>query len=265
MPKGAVRFAPYSGSHPGARAGLAVPRKGTSVARKAVVLLSGGLDSTTVLAIANSEGFVPYALSFRYGQRHTAELAAAAHVATALGVAEHVIAEVNLNVFGGSALTAQIDVPKQRSDDELSTGIPVTYVPARNTVFLSIALAWAEVLEADDIFVGVNALDYSCYPDCRPEYISAFEQMANLATKAAVEERQRIRIHAPLIKLSKAQIIQRGLALGVDYGITHSCYDPDDEGRACGACDSCLLRLRGFREAGVPDPIIYQEQLEALV
>jgi 7-cyano-7-deazaguanine synthase len=229
-----------------------------------VVLLSGGLDSTTVLAIASSDGFAPYALSFRYGQRHEAELAAAARVASAVGVAGHVIAEVNLNVFGGSALTAQIEVPKQRSNDELSRGIPVTYVPARNTVFLSIALAWAEVLEAEDIFVGVNALDYSGYPDCRPEYIGAFEQMANLATKAAVEGGQRIQIHAPLIELTKAQIIQRGLALGVDYGLTHSCYDPDGEGRACGSCDSCLLRLKGFREAGVADPIAYQEQLQAI-
>jgi 7-cyano-7-deazaguanine synthase len=234
------------------------------VSKKAVVLLSGGLDSTTVLAIAKNDGFVPYALSFRYGQRHETELAAAARVASAVGAAEHVIADVNLNVFGGSALTAQIDVPKQRTDAEMSRGIPITYVPARNTVFLSIALAWAEVLEADDIFVGVNALDYSGYPDCRPEYISAFEQMANLATKAAVEGRQRIQIHAPLIELSKAQIIQRGLALGVDYGITHSCYDPDRDGRACGSCDSCLLRLKGFREAGVPDPTTYQERLEVV-
>jgi 7-cyano-7-deazaguanine synthase len=185
-------------------------------------------------------------------------------VASAFGVAEHVTAEVNLNVFGGSALTAQFDVPKQRTEGEMSGGIPVTYVPARNTVFLSVALAWAEVLEADDIFVGVNALDYSGYPDCRPDYITAFEQMANLATKAAVEGRQRIQIHAPLIELSKAQIIQRGLALGVDYGITHSCYDPDDAGRACGSCDSCLLRLKGFREAGAPDPTIYRERLEVV-
>lgn len=232
--------------------------------KKAVVLLSGGLDSTTVLAIAKSQGFIPYALSFRYGQRHEAELAAAARVASTLGAAEHVIADVNLNVFGGSALTAEIDVPKQRTDAELSTGIPVTYVPARNTVFLSIALAWAEVLDAEDIFVGVNALDYSGYPDCRPEYISAFEQMANLATKAAVEGRQRIQIHAPLIELTKAQIIECGLDLGVDYAMTHSCYDPDSDGRACGSCDSCLLRIKGFREAGVPDPITYQERLETV-
>ncbi len=234
------------------------------MAKKAVVLLSGGLDSTTVLAIARSEGFAAHALSFRYGQRHEAELNAAARVASALGAAEHVIADVNLNVFGGSALTAQIDVPKQRGDAELSSGIPVTYVPARNTVFLSIALAWAEVLESEDIFVGVNALDYSGYPDCRPEYIRAFERMANLATKAAVEGRQRIQIHAPLIELTKAQIIQRGLELGVDYTMTHSCYDPDTDGRACGSCDSCLLRIKGFREAGVSDPTIYQERLEVV-
>ena len=234
------------------------------MSKKAVVLLSGGLDSTTVLAIAKNDGFSPYALSFRYGQRHETELAAAARVAKAIGAAEHVIAEVNLNVFGGSALTAQIEVPKQRTHAEMSRGIPITYVPARNTVFLSIALAWAELLEADDIFVGVNALDYSGYPDCRPEYISAFEQMANLATKAAVEGRQRIQIQAPLIELSKAQIIQRGLALGVDYGITHSCYDPGSEGRACGSCDSCVLRLKGFREAGLPDPTTYQERLEVV-
>src|SRR4051794_14798240 len=232
--------------------------------KKAVVLLSGGLDSTTVLAIAKSDGFIPYALSFRYGQRHLTELAAAARVASAIGAADHVIADVNLNVFGGSALTAAIDVPKQRTGAEMSEGIPITYVPARNTVFLSIALAWAEVLEADDIFVGVNALDYSGYPDCRPEYISAFEQMANLATKAAVEGRQQIQIHAPLIELSKAQIIERGLELGVDYAITHSCYDPDQEGRACGLCDSCLLRLKGFREAGIPDPTTYQEHLKVV-
>lgn len=234
------------------------------MAKKAVVLLSGGLDSTTVLAIAKEKGFVPYALSFRYGQRHETELAAATRVAVALGAAEHVIADVNLNVFGGSALTAPIEVPKQRTDAEMAQGIPVTYVPARNTVFLSIALAWAEVLDADDIFVGVNALDYSGYPDCRPEYIHAFEQMANLATKAAVEGRQRLQIHAPLIELTKAQIIQRGLTLGVDYGITHSCYDPDQDGRACGTCDSCLLRIKGFREAGVPDPIRYQERFEVV-
>ena len=227
-------------------------------------MLSGGLDSTTVLAIAKQEGFFPYALSFQYGQRHQAELLAAGRVAKAMGAEEHIVVDVNLNMFGGSALTAPLDVPKHRTDAELSQGIPVTYVPARNTVFLSIALAWAEVLEAEDIFVGVNALDYSGYPDCRPEYIRAFEQMANLATKAAVEGRQRIQIHAPLIELTKAQIIHRGLVLNVDYAITHSCYDPDSDGRACGSCDSCLLRIKGFREAGVPDPTPYQERLEVV-
>jgi len=234
------------------------------MAKKAVVLLSGGLDSTTVLAIAKHEGFTPYALSFRYGQRHEAELSAAARIASELGASDHVIAEVNLNAFGGSALTADIDVPKGRSGSEMTTGIPITYVPARNTVFLSMALAWAEVLEADDIFVGVNALDYSGYPDCRPEYIRAFEQMANLATKAAVEGRQKIQIHAPLIELSKAQIIQRGIELGVDYALTHSCYDPDTSGGACGRCDSCLLRAKGFREAGIPDPTRYQDSYQAV-
>lgn len=232
--------------------------------KRAVVLLSGGLDSTTVLAIAKQEGFIPYALSFRYGQRHETELVAAARVAAELGAAEHVVAEVNLSVFGGSALTDDIEVPKARTGDEMAEGIPVTYVPARNTVFLSIALAWAEVLEADDIFVGVNALDYSGYPDCRPEYIDAYEQMANLATKAAVEGRQRIQIHAPLIELSKAEIIQRGAELGIDYALTHSCYDPDEQGLACGTCDSCALRIKGFREAGIPDPTRYQEHFQAV-
>ena len=233
------------------------------MAKKAVVLLSGGLDSTTVLAIAKNQGFQTYALSFRYGQRHHIELAAAAAAAAQLGANQHLIAEVNLNVFGGSALTDAIEVPKRRSDAEIGKGIPVTYVPARNTVFLSIALAWAEVLEAEDIFVGVNALDYSGYPDCRPEYIRAYEQMANLATKAAVEGRQQTQIHAPLIEMSKADIIRCGTELGVDYSLTHSCYDPDAQGRACGRCDSCLLRIKGFREAGLVDPIAYK-QLEAV-
>ena len=232
--------------------------------RKAVVMLSGGLDSTTVLAIAKEEGFLAYALSFRYGQRHEAELEAAACVARTMSAQDHVVADVNLNVFGGSALTGPLEVPKHRTDAELSQGIPITYVPARNTVFLAIALGWAEVLEAEDIFIGVNALDYSGYPDCRPEYIRAFEQMANLATKAAVEGRQRIQIHAPLVDLTKAQIIQRGVDLGVDYSITHSCYDPDRDGRACGSCDSCLLRIKGFRAAGVPDPTTYQERVEVV-
>jgi 7-cyano-7-deazaguanine synthase len=234
------------------------------MAKKAVVLLSGGLDSTTVLAIAKADGFAPYALSFRYGQRHESELRAAERVAAALGVEQHLTASVDLTLFGGSALTAEIDVPKQRNEAELSEGIPVTYVPARNTVFLSLALAWAEVLGAEDVFVGVNALDYSGYPDCRPEYISAFEQMANLATKAAVEGKQRLRIHAPLMHLTKEAIIRRGIELGVDYSLTHSCYDPDDEGRACGECDSCQLRQKGFREAAIPDPTTYQDRLSSV-
>ena len=222
----------------------------------AVVLLSGGLDSTTVLAIARSRGYVPYALSFRYGQRHSVELDAARRVAAAQGVVRHVVADIDLRVFGGSALTDDIGVPHHASAEELGEDIPVTYVPARNTVFLSFALAWAETLECNDIFIGVNALDYSGYPDCRPEYIEAFEKMANLATKAGVEGRQHLKIHAPLIELTKAQIIERGLALGVDYSLTHSCYDPDPEGRACGTCDSCLLRRRGFAELGREDPAL---------
>jgi 7-cyano-7-deazaguanine synthase len=227
-------------------------------AKNAVVLLSGGLDSTTVLAIAQSEGYVPYALSFRYGQRHVVELDAARRVAASAGVGGHVVAEIDLRVFGGSALTADIDVPKGRSDGEMGTGIPITYVPARNTIFLSFALAWAEVLGASDIFVGVNALDYSGYPDCRPEYIEAFERMANLATKAGVEGTQRVEIHAPLMQLTKEGIIRRGLELGVDYAATQSCYDPDEAGRACGECDACRLRLRGFAAVGVSDPAPYQ-------
>ena len=222
----------------------------------AVVLLSGGLDSTTVLAIAHAEGYVPHALSFRYGQRHSVELDAARRVADALGVADHVVADIDLRVFGGSALTAEISVPHHERVEDLTDEIPVTYVPARNTIFLSYALAWAEVLESSDVFIGVNALDYSGYPDCRPEYIRAYEQMANLATKAGVEGRQRLRIHTPLIELTKAQIIQRGLELGVDYSMTHSCYDPDAAGQACGTCDSCLLRRRGFAEVGLEDPAL---------
>jgi len=226
--------------------------------RRAVVLLSGGLDSSTVLAIAGSEGFVPYALSFQYGQRHVAELEAARRIAAAAGVAGHVVAEIDLRVFGGSALTADIDVPKGRSDEQVGAGIPITYVPARNTIFLSFALAYAETLGASDIFVGVNALDYSGYPDCRPEYIEAFARMADLATKAGVEGTQRLIIHAPLMQLTKEGIIRRGLELGVDYAATLSCYDPDAQGRPCGSCDACLLRLRGFAAAGVPDPATYQ-------
>jgi 7-cyano-7-deazaguanine synthase len=226
--------------------------------RNAVVLLSGGLDSTTVLAIARADGYVPSALSFSYGQRHVAELDAARRIAGSAGVAGHVVAEIDLRVFGGSALTADIDVPKGRSEEEMGGGIPITYVPARNTIFLSFALAYAETLGASDIFVGVNALDYSGYPDCRPEYIEAFERMANLATKAGVEGTQRLKIHAPLMQLTKEGIIRRGLELGVDYSVTQSCYDPDAEGRACGACDACRLRLRGFAAVGVPDPAAYQ-------
>lgn len=221
----------------------------------AVVLLSGGLDSTTVLAIAKSQGFDCYALSFRYGQRHIHELKAAETVAMAQGVARHVIAQIDLREFGGSALTADIEVPKGRATTEMSHGIPITYVPARNTVFLSFALAWAETLGSSDIFVGVNALDYSGYPDCRPEYIESYEVMANLATKAGVEGTQKLKIHAPLISLTKAQIVQEGLRLGVDYSHTSSCYDPHEDGRPCGGCDSCLLRAKGFVEAGVKDPL----------
>ena len=224
---------------------------------RAVVLLSGGLDSATVLAIARSEGYACYALSFAYGQRHAWELEAAKRVAAVLGAAEHRIAEIDLRAFGGSALTDEIEVPKGRAAEEMADGIPVTYVPARNTIFLSFALAWAEVLGASDIFLGVNALDYSGYPDCRPEYIEAYERMANLATKAGVEGRQQLKIHTPLIALTKAQIVARGLALGVDYGLTSSCYDPFPDGQPCGECDSCTLRQKGFRENGMDDPLRY--------
>lgn len=224
----------------------------------AVVLLSGGLDSATVLAIARSEGFAPYALSFRYGQRHAVELAAADKLARQQGVARHVTIDIDLRQFGGSALTADIDVPKGESVDEIGGGIPITYVPARNTVFLSFALAFAETLDTGHIFIGVNALDYSGYPDCRPEFIEAYERMANLATKAAVEGRQPVKIHAPLLHLTKAKIIRRGLDLGVDYSLTSSCYDPDRDGAACGHCDSCLLRKKGFAENGIEDPIRYR-------
>ncbi len=231
--------------------------KGGMTAKRAIVLLSGGLDSATVLALARAAGYAVHALSFSYGQRHALELAAARRVAAHFEVAEHVVAEIDLRVFGGSALTADIAVPKRRSLAEMAHDIPVTYVPARNTVFLSFALAYAETRDASDIFIGVNALDYSGYPDCRPEYIAAFEQMANLATKVGVAGTQRLKIHTPLIELSKAQIIARGLALGVDYGLTHSCYDPATDGAACGQCDSCLLRLKGFAEAGAVDPVRY--------
>lgn len=225
--------------------------------RAAIVLLSGGLDSATVLGIARSEGFTCHALSFRYGQRHVVELAAAERVAESLGAASHRVVEIDLRQFGASALTSEVAVPKKGSVDEIGGEIPITYVPARNTIFLSFALAMAEVNQASDIFIGVNALDYSGYPDCRPEYIAAYEQLANLATKAAVEGRQQLKIHTPLIQLTKAEIIRKGLQLGVDYSLTSSCYDPDAEGRACGHCDSCLLRLKGFAENGVKDPIVY--------
>ncbi|MEW4531333.1 7-cyano-7-deazaguanine synthase QueC [Maioricimonas sp. JC845] len=228
--------------------------------RRAVVLVSGGLDSATTLAIARSEGFECYALSFDYGQRHRFELIAADNVSRQLGAVRHSTCRIDLRVFGGSALTDEIDVPKDRDDDTMSDGIPVTYVPARNTIFLSVALGWAEVLGAFDIFIGVNAVDYSGYPDCRPEFIREFETLANLATKAGVEETGRFRVHSPLIELTKAEIIRRGTDLGVDYGLTHSCYDPDEKGRACGRCDSCQLRLKGFAEAGLTDPVEYAPQ-----
>jgi len=220
---------------------------------RAVCLLSGGLDSSTCLALARRDGFECYALSFDYGQRHKHELAAAARIAQRLGAARHMVANIGLDAFGGSALTSAIDVPKARSAAEMSNGIPVTYVPARNTIFLSFALAWAEVLESSDIFIGVNALDYSGYPDCRPEYIEAYERMANLATKAGVEGRTRLRIHTPLIALTKAQIVSLAADLAVPFGLTHSCYDPASDGTPCGACDACLLRRKGFEEAGIAD------------
>jgi 7-cyano-7-deazaguanine synthase len=224
--------------------------------KRAVVLLSGGIDSSTTLAIAIVEGYEAYALSFDYGQRHQAETEAARRIARSLGAKEHRVAEIDLRLFGGSALTDDIDVPKKRSETEIANGIPVTYVPARNTIFLAYALACSEVIPAYDIFIGVNAIDYSGYPDCRPDFIEAFENMANLGTKAGVEGR-RFQIHTPLIKLSKAEIIRKAVDLRVDLSLTHSCYDPTPDGLACGECDSCLLRLRGFREAGLKDPIRY--------
>ncbi len=223
--------------------------------KRAVVLLSGGVDSSTTLAIARSEGYQLYALTFRYGQRHQREIEAARGVAAALGVVRHVVTDIDLRLFGGSALTSDLPVPKDRSEGEIGGGIPSTYVPARNTIFLSFALAWAEVLGAADIFIGVNALDYSGYPDCRPEYLQAYQRMADLATKAGVEGRQRLTLHAPLVQLSKREIVERGLGLGLDFGLTWSCYDPTADGLACGRCDACQLRLKGFSEAGVPDPL----------
>jgi 7-cyano-7-deazaguanine synthase len=226
---------------------------------KAVMLLSGGLDSATCAAIAKGQGFEVCALTFRYGQRHGIEVAAARRVAAHLGLARHVVLDIDLRAFGGSALTDEIAVPKGRGPEAMAAGIPATYVPARNTILLSFALAWAEVLGAADIFIGVNALDYSGYPDCRPEYIAAFQQLANLATKVAVEGERRFRIQTPLIDLTKAEIIEKGLGLGLDYGLTLSCYDPSPEGVACGACDSCLLRRKGFKEAGIEDSARYRE------
>ena len=223
--------------------------------RKAIILLSGGLDSTTALAIAKEQGYECHAISFQYGQRHKVELERAREIARRMGVARHVVLDFDLRRFGGSALTSHAPIPKDRSIAAMADGIPVTYVPARNTIFLSFALAWAETLGASDIFLGVNALDYSGYPDCRPEFIEAYERMANLATKAGVEGKQDLKIHTPLIQMTKAQIIKRGLELGVDYAITSSCYDPGMGGEPCGACDSCLLRAKGFAEAGVRDPL----------
>jgi 7-cyano-7-deazaguanine synthase len=228
------------------------------VAQPAIVLLSGGLDSSTTLAVAKAEGFDVHALSFRYGQRHEVELQAARRMASSFGITKHIVMDIDLRQFGGSALTSEIEVPKSRSAKEIGSGVPITYVPARNTIFLSFALAWAEVLGAHDIFIGVNALDYSGYPDCRPEFIAAFEHLANLATKAGVEDKARFTIHAPLLELTKAEIIRLGMKLGVDYSLTVSCYDPSPDGEACGECDSCQLRQKGFQEAGFEDPIPYR-------
>jgi 7-cyano-7-deazaguanine synthase len=225
--------------------------------KKAVVLSSGGIDSTTAMAMAKHDGFELYSLSFFYGQRHAVELEAAQKVADALGVAEHLVINFDLTKIGGSSLTDDMDVPKARDERTMTREIPVTYVPARNTIFLSFALAWAEVLESSDIFIGVNAIDYSGYPDCRPEYIDAFERMANLATKSGVEGMTKINIRTPVIRLTKAQIIKKGIELGIDYSVTHSCYDPSPQGLACGRCDSCSLRKKGFKEAGVKDPTRY--------
>jgi 7-cyano-7-deazaguanine synthase len=233
--------------------------------KPAIVLLSGGLDSATTLAIARHNDFNPYALSFRYGQRHQAELEAAGQVAERLGVARHIILDIDLRQFGGSALTADLEVPKGRTAEEMGVGIPVTYVPARNTVFLSFALAWAEVLGSTDIFIGVNALDYSGYPDCRPEFIEAFQRTANLATRMGVEGTRPLTIHTPLIHLTKAEIIRTGLGLGVDYALTLTCYDPSPAGEACGACDACLLRRKGFEENGLVDPARYVSETAVVV
>lgn len=227
--------------------------------KKAVILLSGGLDSATCLAIAIENGFSPYALSFRYGQRHEFELNSAKAVSKSMGIEEHIILDIDLRAFGGSALTDKIEVPKDRDEVDITNEIPVTYVPARNTIFLSFGLAYAETLEANDIFIGVNALDYSGYPDCRPEYIASFQKLANLATKTGVEGESPINIHTPLIDLTKSEIIKKGLSLDVNYGLTHSCYDPDQNGYSCGHCDACQLRIRGFEEAGLSDPLKYSD------
>ncbi|MBI4608945.1 MAG: 7-cyano-7-deazaguanine synthase QueC [Candidatus Rokubacteria bacterium] len=225
--------------------------------KPAVVLLSGGLDSATTLAIARDQGYVPYALSFAYGQRHSRELESARRVAASLGAKEHLILALDLRLIGGSALTGDLPVPKGRSPEEIGSGIPVTYVPARNTIFLAHALGWAEVLRVEDLFFGANFYDYSGYPDCRPEYIEAFERLANLATKAGVEGQSHFKVHTPLIRMTKAEIIRKGHALGVDFALTWSCYEPTSDGRACGGCDSCLLRKKGFAEAGLADPLPY--------
>jgi len=229
--------------------------EGQAPEKRAICLLSGGLDSATCLAIARAEGYRSYCLSFDYGQRHSIELQAASRVAEQLGATEHRTARIDLRVFGGSALTGNIDVPKHRPESAISSGIPVTYVPARNTIFLSFALAYAEVIGASDIFIGVNAIDYSGYPDCRPEFIQAFESMANLATKAGVEGTTKLTINTPLMKMTKADIVRKAVELGVDLSLTHSCYDPGADGRSCGTCDACLLRRKGFEEAGVADPL----------
>lgn len=228
--------------------------------KKAIVLCSGGIDSTTAMAIAKQEGYSIYSLSFDYGQRHRIELESARRITAIMGAEKHLVMDINLREIGGSALTDSIKVPKGRGTEEIEKTIPVTYVPARNTIFLSYALAWAEVLNAPDLFIGVTAVDYSGYPDCRPQYISAFETMANLSIKAAVEGRMKITIHAPLINMTKSEIIRKGTELGVNYSLTHSCYDPSPDGRACGLCDSCFLRKKGFREAGIPDPTLYVDR-----
>ncbi|MBW2467035.1 MAG: 7-cyano-7-deazaguanine synthase QueC [Deltaproteobacteria bacterium] len=229
---------------------------------KAVVLLSGGLDSTTVLAIARSEGFACYCLSFQYGQRQSVELERAKENSVRLGAADHLVLDIGLDAIGGSALTTEMEIPKKRSLKAMAAGVPRTYVPGRNTIFLAYAMAWAEVLGADDIFIGVNALDYSGYPDCRPEYLTAFEEMANLATRAGTEEKRSLTIHAPLLQMTKGEIIAKGISLGIDYATTHSCYDPGAGGEPCGECDSCQLRLKGFAEAGIKDPLTYKNRVK---